>query len=98
MTARGRSLARVLLAAAAAAGAASAQEWQPLGPAPIAGGDFAGFTGRVADVALSRHDPNLYFAAAASGGVWRSGDGGASWSPLTDHLPTTALGDRKSVV
>ena len=93
MSAGGRLAALFLLAVAAArGGVAAAQQWQPLGPAPIAGGEFAGFTGRVADLALSRHDPDLYFAAAASGGVWRSTDGGASWSPLTDHLPTTALG------
>ena len=93
MSAGGRLAALLLLAVAAArGGVAAAQQWQPLGPAPIACGEFAGFTGRVADLALSRHDPDLYFAAAASGGVWRSTDGGASWSPLTDHLPTTALG------
>jgi photosystem II stability/assembly factor-like uncharacterized protein len=91
MSARGAAIALVALAAGMG-GAAAAQQWQSLGPAPIGGGDFAGFTGRIADLALSRHDPNLYYAAAASGGVWRSTDGGASWSPLTDPLPTTALG------
>ena len=92
MSARARLLPLFALAAIPFAGASSAQQWQALGPAPIGSGDFAGFTGRVADLALSRHDPDLYFAAAASGGVWRSTDGGASWTPLTDALPTTALG------
>lgn len=68
---------------------ASAQTWIELGPAPITG---LSYTGRISAVACSRTDPNLYFVAAADGGVWRTIDGGASWTPITDHLPTTAIG------
>ena len=79
-------------AATLGAGAADAQDWQALGPSPVSGGEFAGTTGRVAAIAPSRHQADVYFAATASGGVWRSTDGGQSWAALTDHLPTTALG------
>src|SRR6266568_5798572 len=33
------------------------------------------------------------YAGGADGGVFRSGDGGASWTPLTDGLPTLSTGD-----
>lgn len=62
-----------------------------LGPAPLA--DFSDpYTGRVSAVACSRTDPNLYYVSGADGGVWKTTDGGVSWTPLTDHLPTTAIG------
>jgi photosystem II stability/assembly factor-like uncharacterized protein len=34
----------------------------------------------------------VYFAATASGGVWRSIDGGLSWKCVTDKLPTSTAG------
>ena len=33
------------------------------------------------------------YAGGADGGVFRSGDGGATWQPLTDGLPTLSVGD-----
>lgn len=63
--------------------------WQPLGPAPI---NNVQYTGRISALACSPTDPDRYFAAGADGGVWRSLDGGQSWTALTDHLPTTAIG------
>ncbi len=92
MSRRVPALALVIFGTLASAGVAAAPKWQELGPAPIAGGDFSGFTGRVAAVALSRQHANTYYVASASGGVWQSLDGGLSWSPRTDRLPTTALG------
>ena len=89
MSARAAAPVLFVLGALAFGASASAQRWQELGPAPVLG---SGFTGRVAGLALSRSNPNVYFAASASGGVWKSLDGGESWSPRTDSLPTTALG------
>jgi len=63
--------------------------WTELGPAPIDGVDY---TGRVSAMACSPVDANVYFGAGADGGVWRTGDGGQSWTPLTDFMPTTAIG------
>ena len=70
-------------------GAACAVEWIELGPAPITS---AGYTGRVSAIACSPTDPDRYFVAGADGGVWRSTDGGSTWTPLTDDMPTTAIG------
>ncbi len=69
--------------------ALASSDWDELGPAPIING---GYTGRVSAVACSPTDPNRYFAAGADGGVWRTTDGGSSWTPLTDHMPTSAMG------
>jgi photosystem II stability/assembly factor-like uncharacterized protein len=74
----------------ATAHAAHAQSWTTLGPAPTSG--FAGATGRVSAVIASPTNPSRYFAAGADGGVWRSTDGGTTWTALTDQLPTTAMG------
>jgi photosystem II stability/assembly factor-like uncharacterized protein len=83
----GRVVALCLLGAVC--GAAGALDWEELGPAPIYTGQY---TGRVSAIACSRTDPDLYYVGGADGGVWRSEDGGASWTPLTDNMPTTAIG------
>lgn len=79
----------VVVTALGAATFAGAQVWEELGPSAVA--DFV-FTGRIAGVVASPSDPGRYFAAGASGGIWRSDDAGASWRPLGDRLPTTACG------
>ena len=66
------------------------QTWTSIGPTQTTA--FGGATGRVSALACSPSDPNLYFAAGADGGVWRSRDGGATWEPRTDFMPTTAMG------
>lgn len=78
------------LAVLGAAGGVSAQTYVELGPAPTSG--FGGASGRAAALACSRTNPNLYYVGTADGGVWRSTNAGASWTPLTDGLPTTAIG------
>jgi photosystem II stability/assembly factor-like uncharacterized protein len=51
-----------------------------------------GWGGRVARVAGVPGNPAIYFAATASGGVWRSLDGGANWSPVFDDQPVSSMG------
>lgn len=77
------------VAAALPAVPAMAQQWHELGPAPITNGAY---TGRVSAIACSPTDANRYFVAGADGGVWRTDDGGTTWTPLTDFMPTTAIG------
>jgi photosystem II stability/assembly factor-like uncharacterized protein len=69
---------------------AGAQDAESLGPAPLT--YFGSSTGRVSAIVASPTDPNRYFAAGADAGVWRTTDGGESWEPLTDHMPTLAIG------
>ncbi len=81
-----RRLGPALLAIAAPALGGIATE---IGPAPITSGPYVG---RVSAIVCSPTDANKYFAAGADGGIWRTFDGGLSWEPLTDRLPTTAIG------
>jgi photosystem II stability/assembly factor-like uncharacterized protein len=68
----------------------------PKGPAPFDAlrfrslGPAAG--GRVARVAGVPGNPLLYYAATASGGVWRSVDGGIRWQSVLDDQPTSSIG------
>jgi photosystem II stability/assembly factor-like uncharacterized protein len=48
--------------------------------------------GRVCRVAGVPGNPLVYFAATASGGVWRSLDGGLSWKCVSEKLPTSTAG------
>jgi photosystem II stability/assembly factor-like uncharacterized protein len=37
-------------------------------------------------------DPNTYYVGAASGGVWKTADGGVNWSPIFDDQPVQSIG------
>ena len=37
-------------------------------------------------------DPSVYYAGAASGGIWKSTDGGVKWNPIFDDQPVAAIG------
>ncbi|MGE3472700.1 MAG: WD40/YVTN/BNR-like repeat-containing protein [Vicinamibacterales bacterium] len=70
-------------------------QWQPLGPRPITNEYWSGganASGRVSAVAVDPTDANTAYAAAAGGGVWKTTDGGQSWTPLTDQLSSLASG------
>ncbi|MCU0634375.1 MAG: hypothetical protein MUE41_05845 [Gemmatimonadaceae bacterium] len=36
-------------------------------------------------------NPKVYYAGAASGGLWKSVNGGVLWTPLTDSLPASSI-------
>src|SRR5580765_4998391 len=48
--------------------------------------------GRVARVSGVPGDPLTYWAATASGGVWKSDDGGVSWKSVWDDQPVASIG------
>jgi photosystem II stability/assembly factor-like uncharacterized protein len=48
--------------------------------------------GRVARVTGVPGDPHVYYAATASGGVWKSVDGGATWNSVFDDQPVSSTG------
>lgn len=37
-------------------------------------------------------NPMIYYAGAASGGIWKTDDGGVSWKPIFDDKPVHAIG------
>ena len=48
--------------------------------------------GAVNVILQSPTDPNTYWAATVSGGIWKTTNGGVTWTPTTDHQPTLAIG------
>jgi len=75
---------------------AADEDEPPKGPKELAGLEYrlvgppAG--GRVSRVAGVPGDPLVYYAATASGGVWKSTDGGIEWKPVFDDQPTSSIG------
>jgi hypothetical protein len=74
----------------------SSAQWSPFGPAPIVGGTTAPgglpVTGRITGIAASATDAKTIFVTSSGGGVWRTTDGGTTWSPLTDDQATLFMG------
>ncbi len=73
-------LSSIVLAAAAYANLS----WRSIGPA-IAGG-------RVAAVAGTAQNDQLYYIGTAGGGVWKSENGGATWQPAFEKQGVSAIG------
>src|SRR4029453_8243692 len=47
---------------------------------------------RVIAVAGVPGDPLVYYVGAASGGIWKTSDGGHDWVPILDDQPVAAIG------
>jgi photosystem II stability/assembly factor-like uncharacterized protein len=47
---------------------------------------------RAAAIAGVPGDPSLYYVGAASGGIWKTVDGGLNWKPVFDSQPAAAIG------
>src|ERR1044071_8402279 len=37
-------------------------------------------------------EPNVYYVGAASGGIWKTTDGGVHWEPIFDSQPVSSIG------
>ncbi len=73
----------------------SSTTWTELGPSPIPNGQTSpsvAVSGRVAAIAVDPSNPNLIYVGAAQGGVFRSTDGGATWTPIMDSALSLAVG------
>lgn len=53
----------------------------------------SGTSGRVAAIAVVPGDLNTIYVGAATGGVWKSTDGGFTWMPIFDDQATSSIGD-----
>ena len=87
----------LVLACASVAIAPASASAQERNGAPSADGLAFRFLGpvqgnRVAAVAGIPGDPSTWYAGAASGGVWKSVDGGNRWRPIFDKEDVAAIG------
>lgn len=72
-------------ALAQTAGTFEKLEWRSIGPAI--------FAGRVTDVEGIPGNPKIVYVASASGGLWKTVNGGITWQPIFERQGTISLGD-----
>ena len=49
-------------------------------------------SGRIADIAIDPKNENIWYVAAASGGVWKTTNSGTSWNPIFDKEASYSIG------
>ena len=52
----------------------SGLEFRSIGPALM--------SGRIADIAIDPTDPSTWYVGVGSGGVWKTENGGTTWTPV----------------
>ena len=60
-------------------------EWRSIGPANMGG--------RIADIEGVAGDPSIVYVASASGGLWKTTNGGTTWKPIFERQGTLSIGD-----
>ncbi len=71
--------------------------WRSVGPFGFQTSGFYGSSpnadgGRIRAIAIHPTNPSIVYAGSASGGVWRTTNGGATWTPLTDNQCSLTTG------
>ena len=49
-------------------------------------------SGRVTDIAVPLNQPNTFYVATASGGVWKTANEGTTWTAIFDDAPSGSVG------
>ncbi len=52
----------------------------------------AGMSGRITSIDAVESNPDIIYVGSASGGLWKTVDGGDTWSPLFDQQPVASIG------
>lgn len=70
--------------------------WTPIGPSPMSQGGRQD-NGLTSALAVNPNDPNIIYQGTAGGGVWRTINGGANWSPVFDHQLSLGIGNPSAI-
>lgn len=68
------------------------RSWKPVGPSPIPVNASVAYSGRVSAIAVDPTDPNIVYVGTAQGGLYRSLNGGSTWTPMLDNALSLAIG------
>jgi photosystem II stability/assembly factor-like uncharacterized protein len=49
-------------------------------------------SGRISDIAVDSRQPNTWYVAAGSGGVWKTVNAGTTWTPIFDQYGSYSIG------
>src|SRR5206468_5241416 len=76
---------------------ASTTIWTELGPnsvpnVQVLAGSPLAVSGRTIAIAVDPTNPNVVYVGAAQGGLYRSTNGGTTWTPLMDSAMSLAIG------
>jgi hypothetical protein len=75
--------------------------WVPIGPTPTSADGFDFFnrtlnttlvSGRINSIAVDPTNSNTIYLGGADGGLWKSINGGTTWTAMTDSQPSLAIG------
>src|SRR6266478_2997973 len=71
--------------------------WTSIGPSPLPNGQTFNtnnvpVSGRTVAIAIHPTNSSIAYVGAAQGGVYRTTDGGATWTPLFDNAQTLSIG------
>lgn len=66
--------------------------WTPVGAGPVVTASVQAWAGRTLSIAIDPTNPDIVYAGTANGGVWKTVDGGDTWSPKSDYQMSLAIG------
>jgi len=52
----------------------------------------ANMSGRIAAIAAVESDPDIIYVGSATGGLWKTVNGGITWAPIFDDQPASSIG------
>lgn len=81
-----------VLAAPPSKAPVQARKDSPLVDMPLRSLGPAVTSGRVSDIAVDPRKSDTWYVAVASGGVWKTVNAGATWTPLFDHEGSFSIG------
>lgn len=66
--------------------------WFSIGPTPGSYPSYGAISSRITSIKVDKTNPNIIYIGAAFGGIWKTLDGGLTWSPKTDFENSLSTG------